>query len=274
MWGPAMTDPRTGAAAAAPPYRLDAHPADRAPAPVVGERWDRPGPRRLPWHAHRRGQLIYAERGAVSVQAEGALFTVPPERAVWVPPSVCHAVRYPGPVAFRGVMIAPERCGGLPTRVGVVPVDPLMRELVRAMCALGWDYAGDGPEARLAGVLMDRLTLLRTSPLRLPAMRDERLPPIADALEADPSDRRGVAAWAALVSMTPRTLLRRVRADTGLPLSRWREQLLLARALERLAAGEAVTTVALDSGYRSVGGFGTAFKRAFGVPPSAYFERG
>jgi len=40
------------------------------------------------------------------------------------------------------------------------------------------------------------------------------------------------------------------------------------RALERLAAGDAVTRVALELGYQSPSAFIAMFKRAFGVPPS------
>ncbi|UPJ39994.1 helix-turn-helix domain-containing protein [Bradyrhizobium sp. 40] len=42
------------------------------------------------------------------------------------------------------------------------------------------------------------------------------------------------------------------------------------RALERLAEGNAVTTVALDLGYSSVSGFIALFRRAFGVTPAAH----
>ena len=42
--------------------------------------------------------------------------------------------------------------------------------------------------------------------------------------------------------------------------------------LERLAAGEAVTTVAIDLGYGTPSSFTTMFRKALGVPPSAYFS--
>ena len=78
------------------------HPADAAVRPIVGEVWDHPGPRRVPRHSHGRGQLIYPERGSVSVETDDALFVVPPHRAVWVPPAMPHAAWYPREVAFPG----------------------------------------------------------------------------------------------------------------------------------------------------------------------------
>jgi AraC-like DNA-binding protein len=42
--------------------------------------------------------------------------------------------------------------------------------------------------------------------------------------------------------------------------------------MPRLAADEAVTTVALDLGYDSPAAFTTMFKRLLGVPPRRYFS--
>lgn len=253
-------------------YRLDDHPGDHAAAPVVGEVWDRPGPRRLGRHSHRRGQLIHVERGAVTVEAGPVLCTVPPHRAVWVPPETPHAVRYPGPVAFRGVLIEARLCRALPARVTVVSVGPLARELIREVSRVPWDRAGAPEARRLARVLLDRLRLLPTAPLRLPPCTDERLAPVVEALRRDPLDDRPVGKWAASVALSERSLARRFRAATGLSLTQWRQQLRLAHAVERLAAGEPVTTVALDLGYGSPSGFSSMFRRTLGIPPSAYFR--
>jgi AraC-like DNA-binding protein len=53
---------------------------------------------------------------------------------------------------------------------------------------------------------------------------------------------------------------------------RWRQQLRLLTALERLSLGEPVTRVALDLGYASPSAFSAMFHRALGTTPSAYFR--
>jgi AraC-like DNA-binding protein len=50
----------------------------------------------------------------------------------------------------------------------------------------------------------------------------------------------------------------------------WRQQACLLTALPRLAAGEPVTTIALDLGYDSPAAFTTMFKRLVGISPSRY----
>lgn len=51
---------------------------------------------------------------------------------------------------------------------------------------------------------------------------------------------------------------------------RWRQQFNLVVALERLAEGEPVQTVAFDLGYESSSAFVTMFRRALGQPPARY----
>ncbi|WP_422365007.1 AraC family transcriptional regulator [Pelagibius sp.] len=253
-------------------YDLADHPADRAAAPIVGEYWDQPGPNSVSWHSHRRGQLIYAQRGCVRVQTDDALFVVPPHRAVWVPPETEHAAHYPREVAFRGLFVIARLCKTLPQRPTVMQVDSLTRELIDAAVRLPWDYPDEGREQRLMAVLMDRLVALPATPLRLPEGHDDQVRRVMQALRDDPADNRSLGLWARSVNLSERTLTRRFVDDTGMSFGAWRQQLRLTLALERLAAGEAVTTVAIDLGYGTPSSFTTMFRKALGMPPSAYFS--
>lgn len=249
------------------------HPGDRAAAAVVGERWDVVGPRRIAPHAHARGQLIYTERGCVSVETAGMLHVAPPHRAVWLPPGTRHAVSYPREVAFRGVMVDASHCATLPPRATVVQVDPLTRELIREVSTFPWDHDADGPEARIARVLLDRLVDLPVAPLHLPEGRDGDVRRIADALRRDPADPRTFGDWSRELAVGERTLARRFRRDTGLSFTGWRQRLRVVLAVERLGAGDPATTVAFDLGYRSLSAFTTMFTRVLDQPPSRYFAQ-
>ncbi|MCY1215799.1 HTH-type transcriptional regulator NimR [compost metagenome] len=50
----------------------------------------------------------------------------------------------------------------------------------------------------------------------------------------------------------------------------WRQRARLMRAQEMLAAGAAVTTVALELGYDNVSAFIAMFKRELGTTPGRY----
>ena len=67
-----------------------------------------------------------------------------------------------------------------------------------------------------------------------------------------------------------RTLYRRFLKETGITLARWKQQARLLESIRRLAAGDPVTTVALDLGYESPSAFSTMFRRALGIAPRAF----
>jgi AraC-like DNA-binding protein len=51
---------------------------------------------------------------------------------------------------------------------------------------------------------------------------------------------------------------------------RWRQQLHILIALQRLAQGASVQTIALDLGYADASAFVTMFRKALGKPPARY----
>ncbi|WP_245430501.1 helix-turn-helix domain-containing protein [Rhizobium tropici] len=59
--------------------------------------------------------------------------------------------------------------------------------------------------------------------------------------------------------------------ETGMSFIRWRQQLHIGLALQRLARGELVTNIANDLGYGSVSAFISMFRRILGTTPARYF---
>ncbi len=251
--------------------------------PVSAVSADVPGGHVFEPHRHRRAQLVYAVEGVMTVETDEGLWVVPPLRAVWVPPGVAHSIRMTGRVRMRTVYFAPARIAHAktPPRPQVVTVSPLMRELiVRIVDTVGVAGVSERAESanpenldRIADLLLDELTAAPVGPLEIPVPSDPRLRRITDALRKDPSDARDQPSWAKLAGMSERTLARTFLEQTGLPLVRWRQQVRLLRALERLAIGESVTTVTMDLGYGSVSAFVKLFRDNFGVTPGRYFDR-
>lgn len=239
--------------------------------PVVGYAADFPTSHQIRRHRHAAGQLIFAASGVMTVTTDVGRWVVPPERAVWVPPHVAHAIRMTGAVRMRTLYLEGKATAGLPATCAVVQVRPLLRELILQAVAIPQPYPASGREARLVAVLVDELTAARTAPLHLPMPRDPRLVAVTGPLAADPADKRPLAAWARTAGASARTLARLFPRETGLSFAHWRQQARLLRALERLAAGEAVTTVALDLGYESPSAFITMFRSRLGATPGRYF---
>lgn len=222
-------------------------------------------------HAHARAQLIFATSGIVEVTANRSLWRIPPQRALWVPPGLPHAMRACGDVEMRTAYVSPQACGqGAPSVPRMVNVSPLLRELIVRVAALPVDHRPSGREALMIELMLAEIDWSPEQPLPLPSGADRRLARICDAILADPSDPRTLEDWAAEAGASSRTLSRLFVAETGLSFVHWRQQARISAALPLLAAGTPVTSVAAELGYETVGAFSTVFRRFMGVPPRAY----
>src|SRR5258706_14325157 len=176
-----------------------------APAPLVPHALERPleglaaeyAPgAEIPLHQHPFAQLLYASSGVMTVTTEHGTWVGPPERAVWVPARVGHAIRMTGRVSMRTIYLS-DALGALAGNACcVVQVSPLLRESILRAVAFANPYREDGPEARLVAVIADEIRAAPTAPLHLPLPRDPRARRVADTLRGDPGDPRTLADWA------------------------------------------------------------------------------
>ena len=251
---------------------INANDLDSLPRPVATLATDYPPGYVIARHSHRRAQLVHAAAGVMTVTTETGTWVVPPQRAVWVPALIEHAIEAHGRLAMRTLYIAPDAAPGLPKDCCVITVPPLLRELILEAMRIPPLYSTAGPGARILAVILDRIRVARVAPLHLPLPADPRLRRITDALSLDPGDRRRLSDWARTAGASDRTLARLFLSETGLTFRQWRQQARLLDALPRLAAGQPVTTVALDLGYESPSAFIAMFKRALGETPGRYFS--
>lgn len=222
-------------------------------------------------HSHARGQLLGATHGLITVDVRDGRWVVPATHAVWIPPHTPHGLRSHGPFAGWSVYVAKPACADLPAEPYILAASGLLREAVSR--ATTWKAGAttlDAAQSRLAGVILDEIRTLPPVALGLPMPQDPRLLKIARALSARPDDGRRLEEWAEWAGIAPRTLTRRFVEETGFSFTEWRQRVRLLRALEMLAAGTAVTTIALDLGYDNVSAFIALFKRRFGVTPGRY----
>jgi len=88
-------------------------------------------------------------------------------------------------------------------------------------------------------------------------------------LGSDLSRRWTLAEVGAEVGVSPIYLTQAFKLVEGVPLYRYQLKLRLARALELVPKSDDLTETALDLGFSSHSHFTDAFRKAFGVPPSA-----
>lgn len=220
-------------------------------------------------HTHKKGTIIFVERGALSCEVAGGLWIVPPQSAIWIPGDTVHAIKASRIEGYTG-FISPEAARHLPQTCCALSVKPLLRELLIRSAGLPLHYEQAGAAARLVAVLLDEIAAAQVENLHLPMPADRRLRKLLELLISTPSDRGTMDAWAKRAGMSGRTLARTIERETGMSFGRWRQQLAIVLAVKSMAGGKSIQQVASDLGYESVPSFITMFRKAVGVPPARY----
>lgn len=223
-------------------------------------------------HEHAEAQLIYASEGVMRVETPAGVWVVPPSRAVWVPPRIRHGLRSSTDVSLCTLYLHPSMAAELPGHCCVVNVSPLFRELAVRLThgpTPDWTPALTGHATAL---MLSEIHAMNLQPMQVRLPQDPRLRKVCRALLDNPSSPRTCSQWGEAVGASARTLERLFRKEMQLSFGLWRRQVRLLEAMDRLAAGTPVTSVALDLGYRSPSAFTVMFKRALGCLPSEIYD--
>lgn len=220
-------------------------------------------------HVHDGHQIVHASDGVSRVVCQDATWVLPPGRGLWVPAHTEHEVRCVSAVRMRTVYLTGAR-PGFPTDVCVVAVSPLLREIIVRFS----EGAGSSSVAHLKALLIEEIVRAEVTPLRLPVPKDPRIARLIEALCAQPGQPATLEDWSRSLSMSRRSLIRHIHAETGMSFRELRRQARVIAALERLAVGQAVTAVAFDVGFESPSAFIVAFKAVTGVTPGQYLRTG
>ncbi len=221
-------------------------------------------------HEHRRAELILTLRGVVRCEADQGVWIVPPRCAVWIPDNVPHSVTVAGNVEVYCLFVEPDAAPALPRQCCTLSVSPLLERLLLHVSRMPVLYDVDGADGRIAAVLLDQLSVAPVEKLNFPMPADAKLRKIAAAMMVDPSDRATIDDWGRRMAVAPRTLTRALKRETGMSFGRWRQQLHILIALQRLDQGAPVQSVAFDLGYEGASAFVTMFRKALGKPPARY----
>jgi AraC-like DNA-binding protein/mannose-6-phosphate isomerase-like protein (cupin superfamily) len=227
-------------------------------------------------HVHASHQLLFASSGAMTVTGDRTTWMIPPRRAVLIPAGTPHSIRMWGDVAMRSLYFpvsAPAPVFETQT-CRVIAVSPLLRELILRVADLAALDSRVAAEARVMGVLMDELESAHIEPLLLPLPSDERAQKAADWMLKNPSDGSTATELARRCGLSPRTLERLFRAETGMRFGLWRQKAKLLESVRVLVETGSVTGAALESGYSSVSAYIAAFKQTFGCTPGAMADDG
>ncbi len=229
---------------------------------------------RLDPHMHREAQLVYATSGTMQVTTPNGLWLVPPDRAVWVPAKLGHAIDMLAETTMRTLYfdldwLAQDQFRKRLDQEFVVHVSPLLREMIAALFDGADDHARAGLLLRL---VMTELRQASDSTTFIPLPQDSRCRRAAQMVLAAPAAAFDIDMLAEKVGTSARTLSRRFAAETQLSFKAWCQRARIAAAIERLTSRRhgSVKQLAADLGYASVPAFSHAFRQVTGKSPSEF----
>ena len=228
-----------------------------------------------PVHSHRRGHLVYAARGVLSVHTERGTSIVPANRVAWIPAGFAHYHRAHGQTDMRIEFLTASLARLVPGHPAVFMASDLAREIMLTLTGpRNYDRAAGshdrGAGARLRRVLVDELREAPEQPLQLPEPRDDRLQAMARRLYENPADNTSLAEHGQTIGASARTLSRLFRNELGMTFYEWRTQLRVYHALVLLADGHDTTHVAHACGWANPSGFIAAFTNLIGTTPGRH----
>jgi AraC-like DNA-binding protein len=252
---------------------MSRHPYQNTPRDAVVTAVDYADGTLFPLHDHQRGQFAYAASGVITVFTDDGNWVVPPQRGIWVPARLRHAMQMRGPVTLHNTYIRQQAAQrlGLSEQCQVLDVSPLLRHLLMKAIDVPARYSTQGHDGHLMGLLLHEISSMPALSLNAPLPAEPRLATVCRAFLEQPSLEIGIDEMAQRAGMSRRTFTRHFRLHTGVSYIEWRQQACLLAAIVMLGKGQSVTQVAMDLGYSSSSAFATVFKQVLGEVPSRYF---
>ena len=225
------------------------------------------------FHQHPEGQFFIVNTGVVSVETENGRWVMPPGCIGWIPPNTGHGASMHGAMTGTSLYFSEEWSRDrLPDSLRLVRLSPLLISLLDAFAELTINSGAAVYESYLV-VFAHEFCRLPEQKLFLPMPYEKRLLKMAKSLLIEPENSMTVGEWSHQIGMSRRTLTRQFKSETGWSFVQWRQQMRLLISLERLLAGESVTSISLSLGYTSVSSFIAVFSRYMGATPKNYLSK-
>jgi AraC-like DNA-binding protein len=226
-------------------------------------------------HRHETGQLLFAEQGVMAVETDQGRWTIPPQRALWMPPDHDHALEILTPTQIRTVYfqrrLIARRAFARGDVIHAIAVTTMIRELVFGL------FEEERPVAMrddMAGVLLQAVAEAQDLRTYLPMPADARLRSAATGVLERSDWSSGVDAIAARSAMSARNFTRRFTAEVGLTFRSWRQRARIIASLDLLATDRPIKAIAHSSGFSGAAPYIEAFRGLLGVTPGEFRDGG
>jgi AraC-like DNA-binding protein len=229
----------------------------------------------LPSHQHSTGQMVFATQGVMLIETAHGRWTVPPQRALWIPPHEPHAIEMLTETHMRTVYFYPDFIAGCNaftqhSKVHVVVASAMIKELVLGLFDTEHSY---DMRALMAKLLLHALVETAYLPTYLPMPADEKIRNTLLTLMSKRDWQQSLDEVSARAHMSSRTFTRRFTSEVGMSFRDWRQRARLVKSLDLLALNQATKSIAHSLGFASSTAYCAAFRELFDCTPSEFRKR-
>ncbi|AHJ74346.1 AraC family transcriptional regulator [Kosakonia sacchari] len=225
-----------------------------------------------PAHYHLEGQLLFATRGVMLVEAADRQWVIPPQRALWIPPLMVHSYSVLSDTELRAVYVSSSLIAACTnfsrnSQVHTISATPLVKELINGL------FMGEynAPiKRKMALLLLDILSEAPSGGAELPMPRDERLFRAARELVFSHHWNASLIDLADIANMSERTFSRQFLRDTGFSFRTWKQRARIYASLDLLADNAPVKQIAYQLGFSCPAAFSAAFRSVMGTTPGEF----
>ena len=230
----------------------------------------------LPPHQHSTGQMVFATQGVMLIKTALGRWTVPPQRALWIPPQEPHAIEMLTETHMRTVYFYPNFIAGCSAftqhnEVHVVVASAMIKELVLGL--FDTEHSDD-MRALMAKLLLHALVETAYLPTYLPMPADEKIRNALSILMAKNDWQQSLDEVSARSHMSSRTFTRRFTSEVGISFRDWRQRARLVKSLDLLALNQSTKAIAHIIGFASSAAYCAAFREIFDCTPSEFRKPG
>lgn len=226
----------------------------------------------LPVHQHRTAQLVFALKGVMSIQTQSGRWTIPPQRALWIPAHHPHSIQMLTRTEMRTVYFQPSFVADCKVfvrqaEVHALVASTLIKEMVLGLCGKAH---GEAMQSLMARLLLHALNEAECLPTHLPLPTSDGLRRAALVLVSTNQWQLQVDALACEAAMSERTFSRRFTAETGMSFRAWRQRARLIASLDLLASEQSIKSIAHAMHFQTQAAYAAAFGALFGQPPQEF----
>ena len=231
------------------------------------------------WHAHSKGQLLYAENGVTRLYTAGSSFLLPTRHCAWIPAHMVHLVTSSSPNLFLRTLyfrIEPELTHSFYWNLSVFQVSELLREMIVFTERWAYTTKTNPLEASFLQTLKLILPDLQGASLglRLPSSEHPKVQAIIRFLLENLSEKISVEEVAKKMALSTRTIARLFQQELGMSLTGFLKIARIIKALELLSLpGANVSDTAYKVGYDSIPTFSNSFLEVVGARPHSFLPQ-